>query len=57
MNETAVTIILLAIGAGAIWLGYWVVTHRGGNARAANAGGDPNSLSADSAEVITARTK
>jgi len=57
MNETAITIILLAIGAGAIWLGYWAVTHRGGDARAGNANADPHSLSADSAEVITSRAK
>ncbi len=56
MNDTAVTIILLAIGAGAIWLGYWAVTHRGGDARAGNANGDPNSLSADSAKAITTRS-
>lgn len=57
MNDTAVTIILLAIGAGEILLGYWAVTHRVGDSSSANAGGDPNSLSADSAEVITIRSK
>ncbi len=57
MNEIAATVILLAIGAGAIWLAYWAITHRGGDARAGNANADPHSLSADSAEVIASRAK
>lgn len=55
MNETIVTLMLIAILAGAVWLFYWVVTRAGNSERAGNSGGDPHSLSADSAEAITVR--
>jgi hypothetical protein len=56
MNETIVTLILIAICASAVWLFYWVVTRRGNSECAGNSGGDPHSLSADSREAITVRT-
>jgi hypothetical protein len=54
MNETVITLVLLAIFGGAVWLFYWVLT-RGGNhaASGGNPGGDPNSLSADRVQAIT----
>ena len=58
MSDTFVTIILLAIGAGALWLGHWVVSRMGADISGRNANADPNSLSADSANVImTSRNK
>jgi hypothetical protein len=58
MNEIVITLVLLAIFGGAVWLFYWVLT-RGGNhaASGGNLGGDPNSLGADRVQAITARTE
>jgi hypothetical protein len=57
MNETVITLVLLAICAGAVWLVYWVLTHGGNHAvsGAGNPGGDPNALSADPGQVINGR--
>lgn len=58
MNDTLVTIILLAIGTSALWLGYWVVERVGTDARGRNSCTDPNSPGADSREIVlTSRDK
>ena len=55
MNETVVTIILAAIAALCVYAGYWAITRRGTGSTKGNAGGDPNALSADSADVFKTR--
>jgi UPF0716 family protein affecting phage T7 exclusion len=60
MNEMTATVILLAIAAGACWLGVWLVRTRGaggeGGARAErNAGEGPASSFIDSEEANRAR--
>ena len=52
MNETAVTIILAAIAALCLYVGYWAIARRG---TGGNLGGDPHALSADSADVLKIR--
>ena len=46
MHDTLFTIVLLAIGAGALWLGHWVVERLGADARGPNCNADPNARSA-----------
>jgi len=55
MNETAVTIILAAIAALCLYVGYWAITRRGTGGTGGNLGGDPHALSADSANVLKIR--
>ena len=55
MNETVETIILSAIAALCVYAGYWAITRRGTGGTGGNAGGDPNALSADSADVLKTR--
>ncbi len=62
MNESVVTMILLAIAGGAVWLGYWVVTTRGAGGESSSradrnsGGGGPASDFIDSEEANAARS-
>ncbi|MBL8514005.1 MAG: hypothetical protein JNJ55_08425 [Betaproteobacteria bacterium] len=57
MNDTLVTLLLLAIGGGALWLGFWVVNLGRGDDRGGNANADPSALSANSVDAILKRRR
>jgi len=58
MDQSVITVLLVAIAVCLAAVAYWAVTRRGtGSATGTNAGGDPHALSADSAAVVTRQAK